>query len=320
MSLSRRFSIRSKKAPVDNRPFRQLSKGDVVIRTSDGMEFQVDKCILANASPFFEGMFSLPRACTATSPGDEKQTIDVTETKDVWSDLLGFIYLIMDELFLPLDDIRALLEAAQKYQMDAVTRWLSRTLLRPEYVGNQPLRVYALAHAYGLDGVVRVAARGCLNLPADLGEAKELELITALQYTRLLEYRKQCAEAAISVTVTRPVPGWMAVHGDLLGRCETCSDEDGCDSNLVAIKNRTRTKTLLHIREAWFKYFEALGEQMKTKPLPHVARLPMLLGIVTGSVGGCNQCKLHGLDQATKFSALVAARIEEAISKIKLEI
>ncbi|KAI0357908.1 hypothetical protein OH77DRAFT_1588207 [Trametes cingulata] len=317
------FMKSSKKIPevVDERPYRQISRGDFVIRCSDGSEFHLDKCIMANASLVFADMFSLPCPCTPPDDGKEKPIVDVTESGAVWEHLLSFCYLRVDELFLPLDDIRALLEAAKKYQMDVVTKWLRRTLLRPDYVRSQTLSVYALACAYDMADVARVAARGCLDLPADLGKAQGLELISALQYTRLLDYRQRCAAAAVQAVAVRPVPTWMSACSEWLGRCATCLEQDGCQfgDGLCSVRDKARFKVMAVIRMAWFKYFEALAEQLKTKPLPHVAKSPMLLGVVVASVTGCEQCRLHILDQATKFSDVVAERIERAICQVEVE-
>ncbi|KAH9848045.1 hypothetical protein C2E23DRAFT_889490 [Lenzites betulinus] len=320
--MRRRLSVLLKTSPVEEQPSRHLPKGDVILRTSDGTELEVDKCILANVSSTFADMFSLPCACASpgASVGEEKQTIDVAEPKEVWVELLAFCYHRTDELCLPLDTVRVLLTAADKYHMRAVTQWVRRTLLRPEYVSRQTLRVYALACAFGLDDVARVAARRCLDLPADLGQAKELELISALQYTRLLEYRKQCAAAAVQAVVVKPVPVWMIDVKKLLGPCEKCLNDFFCTNNLVAIKSTTRTKTVMKIRAAWFDYFDKLAKALKICPLPYVARDSMLLGLVVGSVDGCAQCKLHALDQAMNFADVVRARIDAAITKVQLEL
>ncbi|KAI0824513.1 hypothetical protein BC628DRAFT_1419969 [Trametes gibbosa] len=320
--MRRRFSVLLKTSPVEDQPPRPLPKGDVILRTSDGASIEVDKCILANVSLIFADMFALPCACAPAGPSvsEEKQTVDVSEPKAVWAELLGFCYLRTDELCLPLDTVRALLAAADKYQMRAVTQWLRRTLLRPEYVTRQTLRVYALACAFGLEDVARVAARGCLELPQDIGKAQELELISALQYTRLLDYRKQCAAAAVRALVVQPVPTWMVASAKLLGPCETCLDTFGCKTGLVAIRNTTRTKVLMKVRTTWFTYFEELAKLLKICPLPHVAREPLLLGAVIASVNGCVQCKLHALEQAINFADVVGARIDAAITKVQLEL
>ncbi|KAI0365030.1 hypothetical protein BV20DRAFT_1056773 [Pilatotrama ljubarskyi] len=289
----------SKRNPVvvDDPPYRHVARGDLVIRSSDGIEFHTDKCIVANASPVFADMFSLPCACSPSVDGKDTPVVDVTEPGAVWEHLLSFCYLRVDELYLGPDGIRALLEAAKKYQMDAV-----------------------IMCAYDLTDVARVAARGCLDLPADLGKAEGLDLISALQYTRLLEYRKRCAEAAVQAVMVKPVPSWMTGCSQWLGRCATCLEKNGCQNSndLYVVWSKLLHKAMAHVRMAWFKYFEALAEQLKTTPLPYVARSPMLLGSVIASVGGCDQCKLHILDQATKFSDVVAARIEHAICEVEV--
>ncbi|KAI0633981.1 hypothetical protein C8Q77DRAFT_1072711 [Trametes polyzona] len=318
--MLRRFSIRAKKNALDAHPFRQLSKGDVILRTSDGTDFEVDKCILSNASLVFAAMFTLPCSCAVPGVTEEKEVIDVTETADIWSTLLEYCYLISEELFVSLDDLHPLLEAAHKYQMTPVMRWLRRTLVRPEYAGSQALRIFSLACAYHLEDVARVAARSYLGRPLNHGKTQGLELITALQYTHLLDYRRRCTEAAVQAIVARPVPSWIMEHKHLLGRCRACvgTGPDYCSKEgLVELKSKG--KAVGHIRSGWFKYFETLAEHLVTTPVSQVAREPLLLGVVVGSVSGCDQCKLYALDQAVEFSNVVVGRIEAALAEVKLE-
>ncbi|KAF8334638.1 uncharacterized protein EI90DRAFT_2847515, partial [Cantharellus anzutake] len=60
--------------------------GDVILRSTDGVEFRVHKYILSISSPFFSSMFTLPQT------SGETQTIEIAEDAKTLDALLRFIY------------------------------------------------------------------------------------------------------------------------------------------------------------------------------------------------------------------------------------
>ncbi|KAI0365031.1 hypothetical protein BV20DRAFT_1039123 [Pilatotrama ljubarskyi] len=310
-------------------PYADVTKGDLVIRSCDGVNFHVHTCIMENMSPVFADMFSLP----PVHGEGEKPRVDVTEPADTWNNILGFSYHVVrddSESSISLTDIQALLEAAQKYRMAAVTRWMRDALLQSGYAESQPLRTYAVACAYGLSDVALVAARGWLEHSVesdelksmDVGHAKELELISALQYKRLLNFRERCATAAVqAVSVGRnPVPSWVTSHGEWLSaRQSGCTESWNCEENALVIRNKTKTRVVLRLRSGWLEYFQGLAAQLKTTPSPSAARSSKLLGPVIASAA-CKECRLKILERTTRFTDLVAARIEQAIYQVSLKL
>ncbi|KAJ8473276.1 hypothetical protein ONZ51_g7970 [Trametes cubensis] len=208
-------TVTSSKIVPDDDPFRDPTKGDLTLRTSDGVVFHVYKCIVANASPVFSDMFCLP--CSPDQ--SDNPSISVPEAGITWERLLRICHLLPADSTLSLDEIRTILDAGKKYQMGPVIARMRLILLQSSYVDKQALPTYAIACAYGLEDVALVAARGCLRLPANLGSAQELELISALQYTRLLDFKRLCGIAAAEVVDGK---AWLMAHGDMLGPCSTC--------------------------------------------------------------------------------------------------
>ncbi|KAH9886262.1 hypothetical protein C8Q73DRAFT_795438 [Cubamyces lactineus] len=322
MSIKRRFSTKSKistkaapstKAVPGGHPFFDVAKSDLTLRTSDGVGFHVYKCIIANASPVFTDMF-----CLSSPTHADKPSVSVTEDSTTWEQLLRICYLIPEDSTLSLDEVRKILEAGRKYDMGPVIAHMRFILLQPSYAGKQALRTYAIACAYGLEDVALVAARGCLSLPDYLGSAKELELISALQYTRLLDFRKLCGLAAAQAVDGK---SWLVVHADLLGPCNTCEEGNFSDNeNLVVIRNRLKTKVLCRIRLAWFTYLAALSKRLQEEPVPSLARSPEFLGPVIASACACKECRLHIFGQVINFADVVVDRIEKAIYEVALEV
>lgn len=248
MSMSPKF-LPSQKTIPDDRPYRNSEKGNLIIRSADGVEFYVERAVIAHLSPIFQDMFSIP----SPSDAEAKPIVDVTELGVVWDALLGFCHFLPSDPFPSLSTIRALLEAARKYRMSAVEEWMRNTLLQSGYAETQALKTYAIACAYGLSDVALVAARGCIGLSDDHGGTKELELITALQYTRLGDFHKRCGSAAalaVSVKINS-LPGWLTRHGAWLGPCATCLRGLQCANNVITVRSKMKTKVLLRIRRWW---------------------------------------------------------------------
>ncbi|OJT11029.1 hypothetical protein TRAPUB_12453 [Trametes pubescens] len=298
-------------------PFIDPASGDFIICTPDKTQFYVHRVIIANASSVFADMFSLP-PCTSNG---EKPAIDVTESDEVWRLLLDFCYLRTDEPSLPLHIIIGLLEAARKYCMAAITTWMRRTLSRPENAESQALRTYAIACAYDLPEVARLAARGYLSinlrLPSSVGHEKaaELDLMSALQYTRLLDYHKRCSDAAVAALTStfelERLPSLVLMHQAIVGGCRRCRSKD---VNTVLVPDPSGGEARVAIRPAWTKYIERVKEAMKTRPVPAQALSSSFLDPAIRQIAQCKSCgeNIHGKTKA--FAGWVQAILEAAIS------
>jgi hypothetical protein len=112
-------------------PFDE-SDSDLVLRSSDNVDFMVHKTILRIASPFFRTMFSLPQNADATS--DDTELVDglicihMSEDSGTLSRLLSFIY--PSSLLLPttFTETAFLLSAFQKFELDTRLPLLKRAL------------------------------------------------------------------------------------------------------------------------------------------------------------------------------------------------
>ncbi|RPD54216.1 hypothetical protein L227DRAFT_354484 [Lentinus tigrinus ALCF2SS1-6] len=202
-------------------PYRDSAIGDVIIRTSDGVEFHVHRRRLSDASPVFADMFALGRE-TAAAAG-EKPDVAVSEPSAVWEKLLPFCHLA-EEPPITLDDIPLLLEAGRKYRMVAVTWRMRAYLFRPEFLDEKPFAVYALACMTGVPRVAAIAARRTLAGPLYPEYAKEYGYVSGLALYNLLDFRRRCGIAAadvVSITNSNEVPAWMQ-FSPVLPDMKTC--------------------------------------------------------------------------------------------------
>ncbi|EIW53686.1 uncharacterized protein TRAVEDRAFT_133930 [Trametes versicolor FP-101664 SS1] len=301
----------SQKTIPDDRPYRNSKKGNLIIRSADGVEFYVERAVIAHLSPIFQDMFSIP----SPSDAEAKPVVDVTEPGVVWDALLGFCHFLPSDPFPSLSTIRALLEAARKYRMSAVEEWMRNTLLQSGYAETQALRTYAIACAYGLSDVALVAARGCIGLSDDHGGTKELELITALQYTRLGDFHKRCGSAAalaVSVKINS-LPGWLTVHGAWLGpECAAVASRH----NLVWHKV---LRGCVDVPRYWVEYMQGVSAALQKRLDPSVARDPALVRPAVEAGLKCARCAPKIYWDMEEFAKLLEEAIEEAISLVSID-
>ncbi|KAI0794291.1 hypothetical protein C8Q74DRAFT_1365774 [Fomes fomentarius] len=149
---------RSRTAPA---PFNK-SNADIILRTSDLIDFHVFSQVLTAASSFFEGMFEMPQ------PPSEQQElklgrpiIPVSEDSVVIETLLRICYpIVYKPRERTLEEIESALRAAMKYEMELPTTVLLADLKK--VLSTQPTRVWAIACRLGLEDVAReVAMRYC---------------------------------------------------------------------------------------------------------------------------------------------------------------
>ena len=100
---------------------------DIILRSSDRVDFMVYKVILSKASPVFKTLFSLPQPPMDTPQGSLPIT-DLAENSKVLAALLSVIYPHTSESGsdeqLSLNDLIAALDMARKYDMATASRRL----------------------------------------------------------------------------------------------------------------------------------------------------------------------------------------------------
>ena len=177
--------------------------GDLVIRSSDDIDFYVHQDILIHTSSSLSTMLALPKDASGRSIDavSGKPLIKVQEDSTVWAHLVPLIYVPRPPVpaldASQLDLICAILDAARKHDVPSVTECMRGVLKAPAIVTAKPVSVYAVACAYELEDVARIAARESLSEPLRPDYVEELDLISIRTFHKLSAYRSQCIAAAL---------------------------------------------------------------------------------------------------------------------------
>ncbi|OCH85819.1 hypothetical protein OBBRIDRAFT_739184, partial [Obba rivulosa] len=175
-------------------PFDSLD-ADIIVRSSDKVDFPVRKCFLAAASAVFEAMLSLPQPENTSAPNG-LPVVELVEDSRTLDIILRLSYPI--DTVLPADFIdhaRSVLETTHKYAFDGVLERIKRRLHTSRILEREPLRMYTIACSLGMEDIARSAARQTLRCdPFDFPHVPELRHITAAPYSRLLQYHRACSQ------------------------------------------------------------------------------------------------------------------------------
>ncbi|KAH9921623.1 uncharacterized protein B0H18DRAFT_542333 [Fomitopsis serialis] len=179
--------IYAAKAPFDKH------SADLVLRSSDNVNFRVHKQVLSLVSDFFDSMLSVPQPTQAESQDLDVYSglplVRVTEKSWTLDRLLRFCYPTADPEFRTVAHIRPVLMAAAKYQMDEVISLSEKQLFLLE---DSPLHVYALACEFNLENAAKAAAERCrARAMRPIHGTPGLDGVTAGQIYRLLQFCSQ---------------------------------------------------------------------------------------------------------------------------------
>lgn len=189
---------------------------DVILRSSDGVDFHVYKIILSLSSSVFQSMFTLPQPSSPPTPASTISVVEMAEHSTVLTPLLRACYparyddaqprsnsKTADAVprsphstgILSLDLIRMVLEAARKFEIASFDA--PATMLLLDLVPKDPIAVYATAVRFSLITVAAAAAKQTLKFKhMEFQSLDSLNYMTAVQLYDLLRYHRRCGEAA----------------------------------------------------------------------------------------------------------------------------
>ena len=162
---------------------------DVVIRAAGTRDFRAHKLVLSLVSPIFKDMFTVPQP-----PNDNTGTlphVDVDESAETWENILRAIYHIPNSAIdnPDLDDLESLLLTAKKYEMQFIVDSHKKSFKNLAFIQQDPLRLYAIACACGLDDQAKYVARNAeLVTIIRCSQGGDLRGASAASYHRLVTF------------------------------------------------------------------------------------------------------------------------------------
>jgi hypothetical protein len=182
--------------------FSDMPGADIVLQSSDLVNFRVHRWVLATSSPFFRDMFSLPQPSNEVEP-HELPVVRVSEAAEVLNSLISILYPVPSEMPHSIDNILALLAATEKYDMGAVQSSIRaevsrKKLLSPTDSG-RVFHVYAVACSKRLIPEMGTAARLTLDYPLTFESIGEvLRSFDSWTLRGLVDFRLRCLDNLVS--------------------------------------------------------------------------------------------------------------------------
>ncbi|KAH9174362.1 hypothetical protein EDB89DRAFT_2149013 [Lactarius sanguifluus] len=191
-----------------------LLHADIILRSSDSHDFQVQKFYVADSSPVLREQIMAASMChgvgpEATSGASGATTVDgsstdskpllpviqLAESHTIISGLLTFVFPVPPVLPPTIEQILDLLSVAQKYEMTTTLIRIRDCASRrdpPFICPETALQVYSLAHEYGLLEEACQAAEETLKSPMTIqGFRDKLNMIHGAALSDLWKYRQQ---------------------------------------------------------------------------------------------------------------------------------
>lgn len=138
--------------------------GDLILSSSDGVIFHFPSFLLSHASPVFRDMYRLGEGT------QNQEALNLTEDHMTLERFLCHIDPVKDIPYLDWDRVPAVLQAAEKYQVNSIFKWFEREVSLSITTTNyptlpNPMLYFALARRYDLRMTEKLALRQLIKSP-----------------------------------------------------------------------------------------------------------------------------------------------------------
>lgn len=264
-------------APFDDQ------NADIVLRSSDKVDFRVYRLILSLASSFFKDTFNLPQSQVQQPNAN---LIDLAEDSTVVGKMLQFCYPGVEPQFDDAEELSPVIDALSKYAMDDLLIRAQKIL--SAFSKQDPVRVFAISYRYRWKDMVMAAAEHTLDLPSPFPGhyVDELDHVPTREYHRLVDYHSQCSSVYESLddpyTWARADLEWWQKH--------PCNEHNV--SWLGGPRHRVEAPGIGS--RTWFKeYLTQLKAEVQRRPSYSnlLAREAMIRTVALEEAFGCPNCR-----------------------------
>lgn len=288
------------------------AKADIILRSSDGVDFRVITLFLNLASSSFDSI--IEQAAQSDQIEGDLPIVPVEENHRVLDIWLRFCYpstLAEDPPLHELEDIIPVLEAARKYSLKPLEHKVRQAL--KSRMEKEPLRCFALAMRAQLNIEATLAAEYTLRQSLIPARVPEIDLITAKELLALLTYHQRCG---ISVQSLGRDLSWITSGYSLNAtgyQWIIDSGSCGCESGNRFLLNGQRPL------KWWSDYMEKTLTSLYDKPSGHT----VLVGVGDTVRGvratGCSQCCSNILVNMTGFAEFFSMEVDMLTAKVDLD-
>src|SRR5258708_1308282 len=275
---------------------------DLILQSSDKVQFRVFKNIFYLASPVFADMFSIPSP-PSEKPHDDAQVVPLSEHSTALDIALRHIYPVRRT---PKADTlhyaSILAEFSQKYQVEALDQFIIGYLT--DGIKHDPVGVYAIAVTYGYNDVGAKAARSCLNLPFSNLQSPYLRYATTELLLELLKYHVACGQAASALTSSnrsRSLFSLLAQKGISLPTPDFVGQ--------TGHRHTTNTESVLRQQCVW-NYFHRSALVLAQHPTPEAITTEEFV-LKTNVCPTCAPARAHMLELSVVFGREIKKAIKQ---------
>ncbi|KZT73905.1 hypothetical protein DAEQUDRAFT_808072 [Daedalea quercina L-15889] len=304
-------------------PFNR-STADIILRSSDLVDFRVHKCILSEASSIFSDMFMLaqPQVAAGSNGADGSRdatnedaslpVITMQEDSGVLDNLLRICYPVPRKPLHIVGALSPVMAAAVKYAMDGILSILREDLriVTPNF----PLRAYCLATYHGFTAEAAQAAKSCLPISIPqlhTVNIPELKLIDGNALLTLIRYHQRCSQRVLALGQKLPFlsPDWVWFTCD--ERPTICPK---ATKSIILPKGETSVPALW-----WLQYVLSMFVVLRDTPYGDAIRRNTWLWdeAIRGAMT-CPKCRKHALKHMRVFVQKLADEVDITVSKVKL--
>ena len=306
---------------VADSPFDDTD-AEIVLRSSDNVDFYVHKWPLSRASSVFKDMFSIPSPNNPSNADELKDGIPIvhmTENSAVLDTILRLSYPTdKPSISSELSFVRALSEAMDKY---AMIKTFPQTLesIMLEAAAVRPFAVYAIACHYQMFEVANRIARITLRLPLDLSaeyvSKEDLDSMTTSQYHQLLRYHQQSSRAAIKPICSLEWLTPLQIPGVFLTPRKKCC----CSSVYKATRNFTTLSGRIVLGAdvpSWIvQYMERCEAALVSTPHSDIILTDSFISPSVRAAAQCPVCQMFE-ERIREYANRVKAEVDLAIDGV----
>lgn len=315
-------------------PFND-SDADLIVRSSDNVDFKVYRAILFKSSPTLRAIITdnARLLFPEWEDRDNVQVIRIGESQSTLALLLGIIYPGDAPVFdsVTLSQLVALLRALDRYiGLASIPRTIHSIM--DKIAKEKPHLAFSLARRYNLPrdivekAVIETLRFSPLNPIQRVRDEHLSEYLTSGQFDELARYHRESVHAA-STVIRSFLPESTSLRyidfpGAVLGAIRQGQSHPGCVyvcrcDRQVMVQQHSRRPQSFHIPRWVIDYFIRCGGILNEKPHWSSLANDWLSTHPVRALTSCRGCEWRIQIEAPKFQQLLADNIESKIKEVR---